>query len=152
MYTVKVDVSAAQKILEKHGLQSGGPAQRFLSSELMRLSDPYVPFDRGALKNSAKIDTDGKGIIYDTPYARYHYYGKLMVDPTTGKGCFVFKDKKTGNIVKYSRPGVQKVLTNRDMIYHGAPLRGARWAERCWTDRKEDILNSLQKFIDGGCK
>lgn len=152
MYKVEVDVHKANKILKRKGLEDSGPAQRFFTNEVMRLSDRYVPMANGVLKNSAKMTDDGKGIIYNTPYARYHWYGKLMVDPLTGKGCFVYTDKTTGNVVKYSRPGVQKVLTDRDMKYNEAPLRGPKWVERCWIDNRRHITKSLKKYVKRGCK
>ena len=147
MFNVQIDLADADTIMKNHGLSYGGPAHRFLTNELMRLSDPYVPMRSSILKNSARVAPEGDAIIYDTPYARYHWYGKLMVDPITHKGAFKYTDKRTGNVVFYSRPNTPKVLTDRDMHYHGN-LRGPRWCERCWIDRKTDICNSLEKFID----
>ena len=43
-----------------------------LAHEVKRLCDPYVPFDRGALKGSAR--TVGGSVWYSTPYARRKYY------------------------------------------------------------------------------
>ncbi|MGN0533292.1 MAG: minor capsid protein [Eubacterium sp.] len=149
MFNVYVKMDDADAILKKHGLQYGGPAHKFLTNELMRLSDPYVPMRNSILKNSARVTEEGDAIIYDTPYARYHWYGKLMVDPKTGKGCYVFTDNATGNVVFYSRKGVQKVLTDVDLNYHGA-LRGSRWVERCWIDNKDAICKSLEAFIESG--
>ena len=147
MFNVDVKMDAADAILQKHGLSYGGAAHRFLTNELMRLSDPYVPMRSSILKNSARMTAEGDAIIYSAPYARYHWYGKLMVDPRTGKGCMVFTDKKTGNVVFYSRKNVQKVLTDRDLKYHGA-LRGSKWVERCWIDNKDAICQSLEAFIN----
>lgn len=141
MFTVKVDVSDTAKILEAHGLNKGGRVQEFFTSELMRKSDPYVPYAAGALKTSARIDTNKDAIIYDTPYARYHWYGKLMVDPITHKGAFY-----SPTYGFWSRPDVNKVLTDRNMEYNGAPLRGPRWVERCWINEKDNIIKSTEEF------
>ena len=43
-----------------------------LAHEVKRLCDPYVPFDRGDLKGSAR--TVGGSVWYSTPYARRQYY------------------------------------------------------------------------------
>lgn len=43
-----------------------------LAHEVKRLCDPYVPFDRGDLKGSAR--TVGGSVWYKTPYARRQYY------------------------------------------------------------------------------
>lgn len=141
MFTVKVDVSDTAKILEAHGLDKGGRVQEFFTSELMRKSDPYVPFNEGALKTSARLDTDKDAIIYNTPYARYHWYGKLMVDPITHKGAFY-----SPTYGFWSRPDVKKVLTDRNLEYNGAPLRGPRWVERCWINEKDNIIKSTEEF------
>lgn len=50
-------------------------AQRYepmLAHQVARLCDPYVPFDTGVLKNSAR--TVGGSVWYSTPYARRQYY------------------------------------------------------------------------------
>ena len=150
MWNIEVKMDDADVILQKHGLSYGGPAHRFLTYELMRLSDPYVPMRNSILKNSAKVTNEGDAIIYNTPYARYMWYGKVMVDPKTQKACMVFTDKKTGNVVFYSRPNVQKVVTDRDIKYHGGGLRGSKWVERCWIDNKDKICKSLEDFINNG--
>lgn len=142
MFTVKIDVSDAATILENHGLNPGGRVQAFFTSEVMRKADPYVPFLAGALRDSARISEDKCAIIYDTPYARYHWFGKLMVDPVTGKGAFY-----SPTYGFWSRRHVDKVLTNKDLNYNGAPLRGPRWVERCWINEKENIIKSTEAFM-----
>ena len=51
-------------------------AQRFLDSEVLRDSAPYVPFRTGYLMNSGNTGTvigSGK-VIYNAPYAKRVYY------------------------------------------------------------------------------
>lgn len=62
------------------GLEERGRVQRFVTNEVMRLSEPYVPFDiaglykhPGRLKNSAHIE-DKVDVVWNTPYARRLYY------------------------------------------------------------------------------
>lgn len=145
MFTVDIKLDGAEKILENHGLQEAGPVQKFFTSEIMRLSDPYVPFRSGPLKNSAHMTPEGDGIIYNAPYARYHWFGKLMVDPITKKGAFY--DPRSGRF--WSRPNTPKELTERDMKYTGGPLRGPRWVERCWVDNKDSIIKATEAYIGG---
>lgn len=63
-------------MVSKRGLQKQGEVQRFIDSEVLRLTDPYVPFDTGALKSSGTRHTKvGSGNVrYRTPYARKMYY------------------------------------------------------------------------------
>lgn len=148
MFTVECKLDGANAILKEIGLDEGGKVQRFFSSEIMRISNPYLPFKGGALQASARLTDKGDGIIYDTPYARYHWYGKLMVDPVTGKGAFY--NPQTGRF--WSRPNTPKVLTNTDLKYKGAPMRGPRWVERAWIDHKDEIIKATQDYMGGDNK
>lgn len=143
MFTVKIDVSDAATMLKNHGLNPDGRVQEFFTSKIMRKAGPYVPFSAGALRDSARISEDKCAIIYDTPYARYHWFGNLMVDPVTGKGAFY-----SPTYGFWSRPGVNnKKKTDRDLNYNGAPLRGPRWVERCWINEKDNIIKSTEAFM-----
>ena len=145
MFTVDVKFSGADAIMKQMGLGAGGRVQKFFSSEVMRMSEPYLPFKAGALQASARLTEKGDGIIYDTPYARYHWYGKLMVDPITKKGAFY--NPQTGRF--WSRPNTPKELTNKDLVYRGAPMRGPRWVERAWIDHGDEIIKAVQDYAGG---
>lgn len=69
-------INGTQKLITKRGLGIGQEVQRFVDSEVLRLTDPYVPFDSGKLKESGTIHTKiGSGkVIYKTPYARRQYF------------------------------------------------------------------------------
>lgn len=63
-------------ILTRRGLNDGGRAQRFVDSEVLRLCDPFVPFETGFLKASGIRGTViGSGVVkYIAPYAKVNYY------------------------------------------------------------------------------
>lgn len=140
--TIKIDFKDVNNIISSHGLGPGGDVQHFFTNELFRISNPYTPFRSGVLSGTAYIEPDGTSINYITPYARYLWYGKLMVDPITNKGAFY-------NPVYgfWSRPGVQKELTEIDLKFQGAPLRGPRWVERAYIDNKNTITTSVERYI-----
>ena len=73
-----------RNVIEKHGLAAGGKVQQIIDSECLRLMDPYVPLDTGALRDNGIINTKiGSGsIIYNLPYARKQYY-----IPMSRKSC-----------------------------------------------------------------
>lgn len=129
------------ELLEKRGLGEGKQVQKVIDSECIRYMRDYTPNLNGVLYGSATLNTViGEGrIVQKTPYARYHYYGTLMVDPITLKGSFY--DPKTGR--HWSRPGVSKIMDpqGRQMNYNTvkAPLAGPHWFERMAKDHKEDI-------------
>ncbi len=102
--------------------------QVFVDNEVLRLSDPYTPMQSGMLKLSGKLGTvPGSGeVIYNAPYARYHYYGKVM----EGRA--------------------PKKLTDRDIQHHGVPPAGQRgpyWFERMKADKKDQILRGAAKIM-----
>lgn len=145
-FQISVHLDNGEKIIKEQGLASGGSVQMFFANEVRRISDPYVPMDNGVLKNTAVIETGGNAICYITPYALVHWYGKVMVDPITGKGAF--HDAETGRF--WSRPkeqGIRKVPTDRDMKYRGAPLRGPYWVERAVLDNRDVLLLAVEKKI-----
>ena len=69
---VNVDLSGLDAELQRR-IGPMSQAQKFVDSEFVRLTDPYVPFRTGATKDSAITNTViGTGIItYATPYVRY---------------------------------------------------------------------------------
>lgn len=103
-------------------------AQKFVDSEVLRLSDPYIPMQSGMLKTSGILGTTiGSGeVIWNAPYARYQYYGKVMV----GKA--------------------PKSITDKNLTYHGAPKRGAFWFERMKKDKGQQILDKAALIAGGG--
>ena len=98
-------------------------AQKFVDSEVLRLSDKYIPFKTGFLKKSGILGTDiGSGTVeWIAPYARYLYYGKVMV----GKA--------------------PKKVTDIDLVYIGGPQRGSFWFERMKIDHKQEIINGAKR-------
>jgi hypothetical protein len=119
---VQVDIDA-QKILRRLGMGGSDKVRKFLASEVVRLSDPYVPFQQGMLKNQKTIASDGSQIVYTQPYAHYQWEGLAM-------------------------SGVPPKHYNGNVLhYHGAPMRGKRWTERMWADKRNEIENNVEKYI-----
>lgn len=69
-------MKSTDTLLAERGLNPGGRVQKFIDSEVLRRTDPYVPMDTGALKRSGIQHTKvGSGeVIYKTPYARRQYF------------------------------------------------------------------------------
>ena len=114
-------------------------AQCFIDNMCIKLMVPYTPMLTGALYKSATLGTViGSGSIkYNSPYARYQYYGKLMVSSITGSA--------------YATAGESKVLTDKDLVYNKSahPLAGRFWFERMKADHKEQILRGAIRFVGG---
>lgn len=149
MLVFELDTGTFEDVLEVANLKDGGKAQQQFDESFLKSCDPYVPVESMALLDSAYRSTEfGSGeIVWNTPYARYQYFGTLMVDPETGKGAFYGK-----NYGFWSRKGVQKVLSDRKLTYHDGGLRGSHWAERAWADHQEEIIAETQAVVDKGTK
>lgn len=70
-------------------------AELAVAEQIEQDTRPYVPARTLSLANRSGVRVeDGRAwIIYPGPYARFLYYGKLMVDPKTGSP-FAEKDAR----------------------------------------------------------
>lgn len=69
---VTINIDPAEKILLKRKLNNNGQAQLFFTNEVARLSEPYIPFQGGDLKNKKTISKNK--ITYNMPYAKKQYF------------------------------------------------------------------------------
>lgn len=76
-------------------------AEHILAQQVKKDTDPFVPMLTGSLKNRTRVE--GSSIIYPGPYARFLYYGKVMVDPNTGS--------------TWAPKGGTKVVTDRNLVF-----------------------------------
>ena len=121
---VRVSVNAAE-ILRQRGLGDSDRARVLLASEVARFSDPYVPMQSGALKQSSQVENGGRKLIYPGPYAHYQYEGEVMAG------------------------AAPKQYTGRPLTYQGAPMRGKQWDRRMMADRGDDLTRRFAKLIGG---
>lgn len=70
--SVEIKLNPPEQIVKRLGLDEGGRVQRFFTSEVARLCDPYVPFDTGTLKNTKNVTPTY--IHYVSPYAAKQYF------------------------------------------------------------------------------
>lgn len=68
----RLNINSSQEILLKRNLNANGKAQKFFTHEVRRISDPYVPFLNGIMKNTAV--EKASSIEYVQPYARRQFY------------------------------------------------------------------------------
>lgn len=119
-----------------------GTAQEFVDSECIRLMKPYTPAESMVLSKSPVLGTKiGTGVIKQVaPYARYQYYGMLMVSSVTGSS--------------YAKKGESKTLTSKPLKYSTKrhALAGKMWFERMKADKKDQILRGAAKYAGGKSK
>lgn len=131
----RLEMKATDILMKDRGLEPMGKVQKFIDQETIRLMAPYTPARDGFLERSATLGTKiGSGEINQiAPYARFQYYGKVMVSAITGS--------------PWASRGEKKILTDKDLQYDTSrhPLAGKMWFERMKADKKDEILEGARK-------
>lgn len=76
-------------------------AEHAVAVQAAKDTSPFVPALTGELDRLTKVEDNL--IIYPGPYARYLYFGKLMVDPDTGS--------------PFAKKDATKVLTDKNLVF-----------------------------------
>lgn len=132
-FNIKVKMNSTNKILKDHGLDQDGRAIRFLRDDADRLMNPYIPMDNGILRRNKSYPSNHE-IKYISPYAKYQYYGKLML-------------AKNGS--SWAKKGEKKVLTSRNLKYHTSGT-GPKWNELMMQRNKNTLIKDVENFIKIG--
>lgn len=108
-------------------------AESIVGQQVIKDTAPFVPALTGSLTIRTRLD-DNK-IIYPGPYARFLYYGKVMVDPQTGS--------------TFAPKGGTKVLTNRDLVFSKAmhPQAQSHWFEASKAQNMEKWVRVADKAV-----
>lgn len=139
------DFINTKEFIRKYGVGEGGHVQKTVDAMVIRECFPYVPYAEGALAASANTATKiGSGeVIYDTPYARYLYYGEVY-----GPNIPIVEN---GIITGWWSPP-EKHPTGRQLQYNQElhPQAGSHWFERAMADHKDEVLKEAQHAADRG--
>ena len=123
------------------GLEERGYVQQVVANEVLRLSEPYVPFAEGGLISSGHIE-NGTEIVWNMPYASYMWNGIVYEDPDLH--CAGFKTENGWR----SRKNVQKVPTDRKLEYGNGNLRGSYWVPRMMQNGgREEIEKATREAV-----
>ena len=128
-FTVHSDLSGIGPMLRN----ASDKAQTAVAIQAQKDTSPYVPALTGSLDQRTRVDENQ--IIYPGPYARYLYYGKLMVDPTTGSS--------------YAPKGATKVLTDKNLVFNKAMHSQAQdhWFEASKAENMDKWLRVAGKAV-----
>lgn len=126
-----LDESLAKKLAEV-----STKAEHAVAVQAAKDTSPYVPMLTGLL--NLRTQVVGGTIIYPGPYARYLYYGKLMVDPNTGSS--------------YAPKGGTKVLTGKNLVFNQAshPQAQDHWFEASKAQNLDEWLRVAEKAVKNG--
>ena len=92
-----VKIKPTNIIKARLGIEPNGKVQKFLTNTCYKHMDKYVPMDTGNLRTNVDIQSDT--ITYESPYARYQYYGMRedgthIVNNYTTPGTGPYWDKR----------------------------------------------------------
>lgn len=79
--TVKVEMKPVDTILTRLGINKNGDVQGFLVNTVNRRITRYMPYRTGVLSTKVKYIKSPTEIEVAADYARYQYYGKVMIGP-----------------------------------------------------------------------
>ncbi len=68
-----VKMQPTSVIKARLGIDPNGRVQKYFTNICYKHMDKYVPKDEGNLRTI--VDIDNNNITYESPYARYQYYG-----------------------------------------------------------------------------
>lgn len=136
-----VKMKPVSEIKANLGIEPNGKVQAFFTNSCYKHMDKYVPMDLGNLRTNVDVQSDS--ITYESPYARYQYYGKKMVMPN-GKSAYYNPDYGF-----WSEKGEKKTLTNEDIVYH-TPGTGSYWDKRMVSAEINDVVKEVQEYISRG--
>lgn len=106
-------------------------AEHKVATAILSDTDPYVPFLNGVLSESGRVVNNY--VIWGgkfAPYARYLYYGKVMVDRATGKGPMRIVSQDGTEVIRF-RKGAKLTETSRDLNIQRSrhPKAQSHWFE-----------------------
>lgn len=144
---VKVTMKPVSAIVTRLGLGKDGDVQRFHTNNVNDRIGKYMPYRSSALSTKLKIIKSSTEIEVQGPYARYMYYGEIMVDPVTGAAGFRDKDGQWK-----SRKNVPKVRSGRPIDYSQSknhnPLAGPLWDRHLSASEGNAMAADIQRHVD----
>lgn len=110
MMTFKVKMGDFSSVLP-----STNKAERILADQVMKDTDKFVPALTGNF--TQRVHLEESTIVYPGPFARFLYYGKVMIYAPTGS--------------TWAPMGEHKVVTGRDLVMGKSmhPLASSHWFE-----------------------
>lgn len=108
--------------------------EKTLAMQVMKDTDKYVPALTGSL--TLRTHIEGSTIVYPGPYARFLYYGKVMIYEPTGS--------------TWAPKGEHKVVTGRDLVMNTSmhPLATSHWFEVSKAQNMNKWLRVAERLVD----
>lgn len=123
---IHVEMKPVNTILTRLGVNKTGDVQMFLTNTVNRRITRYMPYRSSALSTKLKFIKSPTEIEVLGPYARYQYYGKIMV----------------------GKP--PKTVTDRPLKYDKTKhlMAGPLWDRRMMAAEGAQIKAEVQEYVD----
>lgn len=109
-------------------------AQWWLGEQVLAGCKPFMPYQTGNLIQRSYTEKNGARVVFPGPYARFQYFGKVMVDPVTGS--------------PWARKDAKKVLTERRLNY-AQPQATDHWFEEAKKRYGDSWIEGAKKIAGG---
>lgn len=143
---VKVNMKPINTILTRLGVDKTGDVQMQLTRIVNKRITRYMPYRTGALSGKLKYIKSPTEIEVMAPYARYQYYGKVMVNSETGKGPAYME-----GIGYRHRKGAKLKATDRDLDQTKGTKNdraGPYWDKRLMAAERAVIAQDVQAYVN----
>lgn len=131
---LKVSVKTAGIIdLDVKLAEGCAQAKHAVAVQVRKDTSPYVPFLTGSLDNRTRVIENT--VLYPGPYARFLYYGKLMISPENGSS--------------YAPKGGTKVVTDKNLVFNtsGHAQAQAHWFESSKVENLDKWMEVAKKAV-----
>ena len=157
MLRLTVHTKGLESIKEKLA-ESCTKAEHTVALQIREDTRPYVPALTGSLDTRTRIEgfsnaglgpgTGGSTIVYPGPYARYLYYGKVMVDAATGKGPMRIVGEDGPEVIRF-RKGAKLKPTDMDLNIQRSvnPKAQSHWFEASRSENLEKWVRVADKAV-----
>lgn len=138
-------------VLMKKLEEAGPKAAHALAVQVAKDTEPFVPARTKSLVNRTNLIKDrvvANQIVYPGPYARYLYYGKVMVDASTGKGPMRIVGKDGSEVIRF-RKGAKLKPTDKplDISKSVHPQAQDHWFEGSKAQNLEKWTEVAEKLV-----
>ena len=128
----KLELKDLRTIYKNLGLEDKGKVQQWLGKTVADNLKKYVSVISGVQEQQTRTTNGGEQVIINVPYAQFQAGGKVMVGIHSHR--------------PWALRGEKKVLTSKNLTYHGGALRGSHPFERMKADKRESILNQTANY------
>lgn len=144
MLKISVHTDIDETIAKKLAVAST-KAENTVAIQAAKDTSPYVPMLTGSLNTRTQVECGN--IIYPGPYARYLYYGKVMVDEH-GNGPSHYVDKHGNEVVRF-RKGSKLHATDQSLVFTKAfhPQAQDHWFEASKAQNIDKWLQVADKAV-----